>query len=90
MGTVTYVLGLLTCLAQVRRPRPQIPVILSSSFWLGARLFYLLAVGLGLAGLTLGTVLIFGGFGHFCLGLRRLLGGVVRLREMRVLNDRGI
>ena len=85
-----YLLGLLTCLTQVRRPRRQILVILSSSFWLRVRLFYLLTVGLGLAGLTLGTVLIFGGFGHFCLGLRRLPGGVLRLREMRVLNDRGI
>ena len=82
-GTVLYLLGLLTCLAQVRRP----PLL---SFCLGLRLFYLLTVGLGLASLTLGTVLIFGGFGHFCLGLRRLRGGVMRLREMRVLNDRGI
>jgi hypothetical protein len=50
----------------------------------------LLTVGLGLTGLTLGTVLIFCGFGHFCLGLRRLLGRVLRLREIRTLNDRGI
>jgi hypothetical protein len=74
-----YLLGLLTCLAQVRRP-----------IWLGVRLFYLLTVGLGLAGLTLGSVLIFCGFGLFCLGLRRLAGGILRLRDRRVLNDRGI
>ena len=66
--------------------------ILSSSFkfWLGVRLFYLLTVVLGLAGLTLDTVLIFCAFGRFCLGLRSLPWGVLRLREIKVLNDRGI
>ena len=73
-----YLFGLLTCPAQVRRS------------WLSVRLFYLLTVGLGLAGLALGTVLTFCGFGRFCLGLRRLAGGILRLREKRVFNDDGI
>lgn len=57
------------------------------AFWLGVRLLYLLTVGPSLTGLAWGTVIIFLGFGYFCLGLRRLLGRILRLREIRVFSD---
>jgi hypothetical protein len=81
----TYLRGLLfTRLAQVRRPRPGVLVILDGAlFRLGVRPFYLLTVGLGLAVLTGGTVVVFCSFGRFGLGLRRLLGGILSLRGRR-------
>lgn len=77
-----YLPGLLTGLAQFRRPRLGIPLILQSAFfWLVVRFIYLLMVGLGLAALARGTIIVFCGFGCLCLSLRCLLGGILSLRS---------
>jgi hypothetical protein len=70
----------------MRRPRFRI-LVTAFCFWFSVRPFYLLTVGPGLGGLAWGTVVIFYGFGYFCLGLRRLLGRILRLRDIRVLSD---
>ena len=49
-------------------------------FRLVVRFVYLLMVGLGLAVLARGTVIVFCGFGCLCLSSRRLLGGILSLR----------
>lgn len=87
----TYLSSLLTRLAQVRRPRLGILLVLKSAlFRPGVRLFYLLTGGLGPAVLTRGTVVVFCGFGRFGLSLRRLLRGILGLRPTGylVIRDR--
>jgi hypothetical protein len=87
----TYLFSLLTGLAQVRRPRLGILLVLKRAlFRLGVGLFYLFTGGLGPAVLTRGTVVVLCGFGRFGLSLRSFLRGILGLRptSYSVIRDR--
>ena len=78
----TYLFGLFTRFAHVRRPRLGILFALKSAlFRLTVRPFYLFTGGLGAAVLTRGTVVVFCRFGRFGLSLHRLLRGIPSLRS---------
>ena len=75
-----HLCGLLTRLAQVRRPRLRVHVILERALLrLGVRPCFLLVIHLGLVCLAWSTVVEFCGFGSFILSLRRFFGGILRL-----------